>query len=94
MEIRIERYNHSAFSSCPGEYLFVGGLGHLNLSRMNAVVPEFAQEYCCIARDALIQYQAQCRGITQAAFVSLALSSRLAAAKARACCTSSGSNSG
>jgi hypothetical protein len=39
MEIRIERYDYRVFLSRPGEYLFVGGPGHLNLARMSAVVP-------------------------------------------------------
>jgi hypothetical protein len=50
---------------------------------MQTVVSKGAQLAGGIARNALIKYQPEC--FTQAAWLSAALSSRLAAAKASAC---------
>ena len=93
MKVSVQRDDHCVQFQRECEYLLIGGTVHANLAHVRAFMPKIAKTESCISRKSLIKDQAHDR-TGQAAVLSVARSSKLAAANARACRTSSGSNSG
>ena len=58
MEISVQCHDNGIQLPCPGEYLFIAGLRHMNLAHMSTVIAELTRQFCCIAENALIQDQA------------------------------------
>jgi hypothetical protein len=87
VEIGVQRYDGRVLADGQREDIFVRRRGHSDLAYVGAVVAERR-----VSRNSLVEDEAH--SAAQAALVSVALSSRLAAANANACWTSSGSNSG
>ena len=85
MKVRVQRHYRRVLSYCKRQDFVVGGPPHSDFTDMDAFISQGPQQACGIARNSLIQHQADCRRLSQAALLSSALSSRFAAANANAC---------
>jgi hypothetical protein len=88
MEVRVKGNDNGLLRQRPRENLLIGRPRHPNLTDMRAFVIAVAQKKGCITRNTLVKYDAAVSDAAQAAVVSRAVSSRLAAANASACCRS------
>lgn len=94
VEIRIEGHNNGSRLQGPSKDFIVIGVRHSDFTHMGTFISDIAQTARGITRDSLIEQEAENRLPNHAASLSVARSSRLAAANASACRTSSGSSSG
>src|SRR5665811_992789 len=85
VKVRVQGHHDGALSQRPREDLIIGGLTHPDFPDMNTFIAEAAQASRGVSRNSLVQDQAHGRAASQAALLSAALSSRLAAANASAC---------